>query len=79
MNALTVLTTDATTVGLAVAALLLGVVVLIAVVAWRSLPQPPAPQVQKVDPTAPWVFVDHRTDEQRAADQAKINEAWGLR
>jgi hypothetical protein len=49
-------------------------------IAWTLIPSdPPPPVAQAVDPTAPWVYVDHRTDEQRAADQAKVNDAWGLR
>jgi hypothetical protein len=45
-------------------------------VAWWSLPTPPPPPVIAFTPPR---RVDHRTREQREADQAKVNEAWGLR
>lgn len=52
------------------------VVIAVIIVGWWSLPTPPPrPPV----PVTPPRRVDHRTREQREADQAKVNEAWGLR
>lgn len=64
---------------------LCGVVLLaLFVVAWRCLPSGPAEVAPRATiPAAPvrveLVREDHRTPEQRAADQARTNDAWGLR
>lgn len=55
-------------------------ILLLVAVAWRMLPTDETTTVaETVDPTAPWAFVDHRTAEQRAADQSRVDDAWGLR
>lgn len=57
-------------------ALVLLAVAAVAAVAWFSLPAPPAPRPV---PATPPRWADHRSPAQRAADQARLDEALGLR